>query len=259
MAIQIRLIKSQIVEFKSDVDIDDAVLAELLRRIQRMDSSGDAHGSLQSMIERVVQDHIEDFKNSEKMTVERFHSDSRIFDIYDYDQERLAQSFETKIPQCFLGSFSTHFFEEVSDQINALSFTNPESSDFSVSESCDQGTKDSHRERVLESFNGYVERIDGETAYVRLKSRERGDVLYGEYPAAKLAELGIDEQDRFLCETVEIDGKTRVDLRKIPDKEVSDEELKAIQESIFGGERHALDESFGNRDRAIPTENKREE
>jgi hypothetical protein len=44
--------------------------------------------------------------------------------------------------------------------------------------------------------------------------------------------LGIDEQDRFLCETVDVDGKTRVDLRKIPDKEVSDEELKAIQESI---------------------------
>jgi hypothetical protein len=168
MAIQIRLIKSQIVEFKSDVDIDDAVLAEILRRIQRMDSSGDALGSLQSMIERVVQDHIEDYKNSEKMTVERFHSDSEILDIYDYDQERLTQSFEIKRSQGNISAFSTHDFEEVLNQINAISFKNPESSDLSISESCDQGSNCSNMERVLESFNGYVERIDGATAYVRL-------------------------------------------------------------------------------------------
>jgi hypothetical protein len=232
MAIQIRLIKSQIVEFKSNVDMDDAVLAELLRRIQRMDSSRNAPGELQSLIERIVQDPIEDFKNSETMSIERFGDDSRIVDICNYDQERLAQSFEIKRSQSNLTSFSTHDFEEVSNQINAISFKNPESSDLSVSESCEQGSNGSNMERVHESFNGFVERIDGATAYVRLRSIEHGDVLYGEYPAAKLAESGIEEQDRFLCETVNVDGKTRVDLRKIPDRDISDEELKAIHDRI---------------------------
>lgn len=255
MAIQIRLIKSQIVEFKSNVDMDDTVLTEILRRIKRLYSSPNSPGELHSIIEEIVKDPIEDFKNLEKMTVERFHDDSGIIHICVYDQERLSQSFETKGPQGTITSYATPLPEEVSNQINALSFTNPDSADLSVSESCDQGSKDSHMERVLESFNGYVEQIEDETAYVRLKSREHGDVLYGEYPAAKLAKLGIEEQDRFLCETVELDGKTRVELRKIPDKEVSDEELKAIQESIVGGKRHAFGDSSGKCDEATPTEN----
>jgi len=57
-------------------------------------------------------------------------------------------------------------------------------------------TKD---EMILESFEGYVDQVEGDTAYVRLKSREHGDVLYGEYSAAELLEKGIEEQSRFLC------------------------------------------------------------
>ena len=88
------------------------------------------------------------------------------------------------------------------------------------------------REVVLESFEGFVDQVEGDTAYVRLKSREHGDVLYGEYPASQLLEKGIEEQGRFLCETVKVDGTTRVDMQAIPSVPATDEQLRAIEEKI---------------------------
>lgn len=90
----------------------------------------------------------------------------------------------------------------------------------------------STKEEVLESFDGFVEEIVGETAYVRLKSREHGDVLHGEYPASQFASLGIEEQSRFLCTTVKAGESTRVVLQPIPDVPVTDEELRAIEARI---------------------------
>ena len=40
---------------------------------------------------------------------------------------------------------------------------------------------------ILESFIGYVDKIDGDIAYVTLRSENNSDVLYGEYAASKLA------------------------------------------------------------------------
>ena len=92
-------------------------------------------------------------------------------------------------------------------------------------------SNDSH-EVVLESFEGRVDQIKGDTAYVRLKSHEQGDVLYGKYPASQLLEKGIEEQGRFLCTTVKVNGTTRVDIQAIPSVPVTDEELRAIEEKI---------------------------
>ena len=86
---------------------------------------------------------------------------------------------------------------------------------------------------VLETFEGYVDRVDGETAHVQLKSREYGDVLYGTYPTSQLSAKGIEEQSRFLCETVKVDGTTRIDLRALPDVELTDEELPRSKKELI--------------------------
>lgn len=85
---------------------------------------------------------------------------------------------------------------------------------------------------VLETFEGFVEEIEGETAYVKLQS-EHGDILYGRYPAHELAAKGIRERRRFKCETVEGPfGAVTVELAPIPDKHISQERLRRIRAHI---------------------------
>jgi hypothetical protein len=84
---------------------------------------------------------------------------------------------------------------------------------------------------LLESFEGFVDQIDGGTAYVTLKS-EHGDTLHGVYPAAKLAELGIKERRRFTCRTIERGGRVEVDLTAIPEMDVTPEDQQAIADRI---------------------------
>ena len=87
---------------------------------------------------------------------------------------------------------------------------------------------------VLETFDGYVDSIEGESAYVTLESRDNGDVLYGEFPASDLLGKQISEQTRFLCETVKTDNGSRIDFRALPKIEVTDEEVRSIAEKMRG-------------------------
>ena len=87
---------------------------------------------------------------------------------------------------------------------------------------------------VLETFDGYVDSIEGESANVTLESRETGDVLYGEFPASDLLGKKISEQTRFLCETVKTDNGSRIDFRALPKIEVTDEEVRSIAEKMRG-------------------------
>lgn len=90
---------------------------------------------------------------------------------------------------------------------------------------------------VLESFDCYVDSVDGDTAYVTLESLYNGDVLYGEYPANRLLSIGIGEHDRFLLETVK-DGKINdvdlvgVRISKAQKNEITEDEAKAISMEI---------------------------
>src|SRR5262249_46305529 len=59
------------------------------------------------------------------------------------------------------------------------------------------------RTRELEQFRGFVERIDGDRAYVTLVN-DRGDQLGGPYPLAELAAKGIGERDRFILTTFDL-------------------------------------------------------
>jgi hypothetical protein len=84
---------------------------------------------------------------------------------------------------------------------------------------------------VLETFEGFVDQIVGDVAHVTLTS-EYGDTLYGEYLAADLACKGIEERSRFKVVTVEVNGTVRVDIEPIPDRELTADEERAIQEEI---------------------------
>ena len=85
---------------------------------------------------------------------------------------------------------------------------------------------------VLETFEGYVDRVDGETAHVQLKSREYGDVLYGTYPTSQLSAKGIEEQSRFLCETVKVDGNYAHRLAGTPRRRADRRRASRIEERI---------------------------
>lgn len=84
---------------------------------------------------------------------------------------------------------------------------------------------------VLEEFEGFVDQIDDDTAYVTLKS-EHGEILYGEYSAGELSAKGITERRRFRCKTIEEDGEVRVVFEAVPDVPVSKEEEDAIDQRI---------------------------
>lgn len=90
------------------------------------------------------------------------------------------------------------------------------------------------RRAVLETFDGVLNCIDGDTARLTITSRANGAVYYAQYPAEKFAEKGIEEEDRFICKTVESDGGTRIEIEAIPHAELTEEDIKAIHAKING-------------------------
>lgn len=84
---------------------------------------------------------------------------------------------------------------------------------------------------ILERFEGFVDQIDGDTAFVTLKS-EFGDTLFGEYSAAKLANERIFEGRRFKCTTIDIGGKVIVRLESVPDVEITADRARAIRDAV---------------------------
>ncbi len=92
--------------------------------------------------------------------------------------------------------------------------------------------------KCLESFIGVLERVDGGTAHVTLTSEATGEVLWGEYPAAEMARLGVREGRRFRCRTVEVDTATvRIEIEPIPDVEISPERDREIEQLLGRIER----------------------
>jgi len=83
----------------------------------------------------------------------------------------------------------------------------------------------------LEQFTGFVDYIEGPTAFVTLTT-EAGEELAGEYPADELAELGICENRRFKCQTVITDSGVEVCFQPIPDIEVTPEEEMSIDQRL---------------------------
>jgi hypothetical protein len=75
----------------------------------------------------------------------------------------------------------------------------------------------SSNEIVLETFNGILDRIDGDTAHVTLYSTTNTDVLYAEYLTSVFSEKGIKEEDLFILKTIEKDGVVRIEIEALPD------------------------------------------
>lgn len=86
-------------------------------------------------------------------------------------------------------------------------------------------------EKVLEVFDGYV--MDENT--IQLISRTNGDELIGEY-TDKIKIKNIKVDDSFVCTTVGviIDGVeyTRLDIEKIEDRKITDDEAREISDKI---------------------------
>ncbi len=85
--------------------------------------------------------------------------------------------------------------------------------------------------RVLESFEGFVEHIEDDTAYVTLKS-EHGESLEGTYDATKLAFRGIYEHRRFVCKTIDTGNGVEVELTPVPENAISQDQNALIEERI---------------------------
>lgn len=83
--------------------------------------------------------------------------------------------------------------------------------------------------KILEEFQGFVDRFDGEIAHVTLTAAS-GETLHGEYPVAQLAARGIGERRRFRCWTVEVGSAVEFILLPIADRELSEERERQIDD-----------------------------
>jgi hypothetical protein len=82
-----------------------------------------------------------------------------------------------------------------------------------------------------ERFEGFVQKIEGDVAYVTLRS-DGGESLCGAYPRRELAAKNIGERDRF-CLTLTGSGESvSFKLRLIPRRKVSGERQRAIKLEI---------------------------
>lgn len=87
------------------------------------------------------------------------------------------------------------------------------------------------QEAIVATYECFVEGIEGPTAFVRLRS-EHGETLYGRYPTAKLVAEGISERQPFFCHVVESPGGMQIRLESIPEKELTPERLREIDEEV---------------------------
>ncbi len=86
--------------------------------------------------------------------------------------------------------------------------------------------------QVLETFLGYVDTIDGDSAFVTLKAPS-GEILKGRYSASSLAAHGISEGTRFRCSTVSINPTdVRITFKKLPSRAGTKAALERVRESL---------------------------
>jgi len=86
-------------------------------------------------------------------------------------------------------------------------------------------------EKLLERLEGFVEKIEGDVAYVTLQN-DRGEKLCGPYPAQELAEKGLQERDRFTLQTVDLGDCVRIDITPLPRITITPERSREIREKI---------------------------
>lgn len=86
--------------------------------------------------------------------------------------------------------------------------------------------------KVLEELYGFVDKIDGDIAYITILSSDGSTEFEGEYSAEVLKKQGIKERRRFKIRTID-DGKgVQVQFEKAPFLEIKPEDMRRINEMV---------------------------
>lgn len=84
---------------------------------------------------------------------------------------------------------------------------------------------------VLETFEGRVDAVHGQIAYITMRSPQ-GEVLEGRYPASEFSRLGIVEGKRFRCSTIRTLQGVQVVFELLASRVFTDEELGEIERKL---------------------------
>jgi hypothetical protein len=84
---------------------------------------------------------------------------------------------------------------------------------------------------ILEAFDGFVDKIDGEIAYVTLKTGS-GELLWIECPVTQLQNAGIRERRRFKCWTVTDGSEVRLEMCRIPDALFTADDERRLEQRL---------------------------
>ncbi|MBI1923266.1 hypothetical protein HYR99_03345 [Candidatus Poribacteria bacterium] len=88
------------------------------------------------------------------------------------------------------------------------------------------------KEKMLESFRGKVEGIDGDVAYVTLVD-SKGQKVFADCDAAKLTSQGMAEGTDFRLTIKEQNGKTVMTFEPIPRRRLSDEKWRRLHQETL--------------------------
>ena len=87
--------------------------------------------------------------------------------------------------------------------------------------------------KLLETLRGHINYIDGDIAYITLKSLNNDNVFYGQYSYSKFLKKGIDEDSSFLVQTFEVgENLTKMEITLIPNVDLTEEDIQRIRDKI---------------------------
>jgi putative nucleotidyltransferase with HDIG domain len=86
-------------------------------------------------------------------------------------------------------------------------------------------------QRVLEEFQGFIESIEGDAANVTLEN-ERGERLYGPFPAKDLTEKGLAEGSRFVLRTIDEGEVVRITITQVDSRSFGPREIQEIRREV---------------------------
>jgi len=84
---------------------------------------------------------------------------------------------------------------------------------------------------LIERYYGTVDRIDGSTAYVTMRSNN-GEILYGKYDASELGRKGIGSGQQFECVVKERGNSVRFEILRGAQRDVAPDEWQQISDDV---------------------------
>jgi len=183
--------------------------------------------------ESILSDSVESYIEPEgdrALVVNVVHGFGRKLSGLDAIRSRIASSLIALVSSCAphkLESLDTRLREELVDAGLYHSFSRVLRELTSSTPPVTQGDEPV----VLEELQGTVDHIEGDTAYLILRTDE-GEELLGECSVSWLADAAIREQQRFICRTVQSGGNVAVELVPVPLKTVTPKAIAEIEAEI---------------------------